>query len=158
MGLLFVADDGRAFGDMGLETFLHPFRRGFSVAADYCDRILVDVDGDRYAELLLGEPALARLAVAVRQVGIAHIGPVDPYTVPQNDAILVAVDGSEHAVPPFPRRLMRDSAYLGSCIQGHVEPHENREADPCRKLLSAVFQYGSGQRVEACAARPTPVA
>ena len=69
-----VVDDQAPLGDMPAERPQHPRRAGLSAAAHHGDRVLVHVDGDRYADLLAGRPALPRHAVPKMQVGVVHVG------------------------------------------------------------------------------------
>ena len=144
--LLLVVHDDAAFGEVASQGRLDPLRRGLAVAAHDRHRVLVHVDGDRDAELLLRETPLLRLAVAVGEVGVADIRLVDPHAVPQDDPVLVAVDGGEDAVPPLPSRLMGDAERLCYAVQGHVEAHEAYEGDPRRQLHARMLEDGAGKR------------
>lgn len=57
--------------------------------ADDRRRVLARVDRHGDAGLLLGEAALPRLAVAVRELGVVHVYLVDPDPVPEDDPVLV---------------------------------------------------------------------
>lgn len=48
----------------------HARRAGLPAAADYRDRVLVDVDDDADAQLLAGQAALPGLPVALGEVGV----------------------------------------------------------------------------------------
>lgn len=56
----------------------HAHRAGLPVAADYRDRVLVDVDVDADAQLLAGQAALPGLPVALGEVGAVDVGLVNP--------------------------------------------------------------------------------
>ncbi|MBQ9954888.1 MAG: hypothetical protein IJO87_05605 [Eggerthellaceae bacterium] len=97
--------------------------------------MLVDGDGD--ADLLLGEPALARLAITLGEVGVVHVSLVDPDTALEHDAVLIVVDGGEHAVAPLPGGLMTYPAYLRGRVEWYVEAHEPDELDPGGEVFLA---------------------
>lgn len=153
-----VVDDQAPLGDMPAERPQHPRRAGLSAAAYHGDRVLVHVYGDRYADLLAGQPALPRHAVPQVQVGVVHVGLVYPDQVAQDDAVLVAVDGGHHAVAPLPCRLVGYAQLLGHGVEWHVEPHEADEAAPGRHVGLGPLQHRAGERGEpgpAGAATPT---
>lgn len=143
-----VVDDQAPLGDMPAERPQHPRRAGLSAAAHHGDRVLVHVDGDRYADLLAGRPALPRHAVPKMQVGVVHVGLVYPDQVAQDDAVLVAVDGGHHAVAPLPCRLVGYAQLLGHGVEGHVEPHEADEAAPGRHVGFGPLKHRAGERGE----------
>lgn len=146
--LLPVVDHVGPRRDMREHPLLHAPRRRLPVADDDRDRVLVHVDGDGDADLLLGEAALARLAVAVREVGVVDVGLVQPERVPEHDFVLVAVDGCEGAVAPLEGGLVGDAAQLGGGVERHVEPHHVDEAHPGRHVILGMLEDGAGQRVE----------
>lgn len=92
------------------------------------------VYGDRYADLLAGQPALPRHAVPEVQIGVVHVGLVYPGQVAKDDAVLVAVDGGHHAVAPLPCRLVGYAQLLGQGVEGHVGSHEANESVPGRHV------------------------
>ena len=112
----------------------------------------MDVDGDADAQLLAGEAALARLPVALGEVGVVDVGLVDPDGVAQHDPVLVARHRGEHAVPPLEGRLVGDSARLGRALDGDVVAHEPDEGGPGGKWLAAVLEDCARER--ACRDRP----
>ena len=96
----------------------HARRAGLPVAADDRDRDLVDVDGDADAQLLAGLVALARLPVALGEVGVVDVGLVHPDGVAQHDPVLVAGRCGEHAVPPLDiNRINAVHSLLGAFIE-----------------------------------------
>lgn len=133
---------------MPVERCQYPGRAGLSAAVDHGDRVLAHVYGDRYADLLAGQPALPRNAVPKMQVGVVHVGLVNPDQVAQDDAVLMAVDGGHHAVAPLPCRLVGYAQLLGHGVEGHVEPHEADEAAPGRHVGFGPFQHRAGERGE----------
>lgn len=68
----------------------HARRAGLPAAADYRDRVLVDVDGDADAQLLAGQATLARLPVALGVVGVVDVDLVHPDGVAQHDPVPLA--------------------------------------------------------------------
>lgn len=116
------------------------------------DQVLVSVNGDDDAYLLIGEASFASLPEAVCQVGVADICFVDPDAVSQDDVILVSVYGGEHAVTPFIGSPMRDQAYLGCGIEWHVEAHEIDEINPSGQVFLATGKNRCRERVEAAPA------
>ena len=143
-----VVDDQAPLGDMPVERCQYPGRAGLSAAVDHGDRVLAHVYGDRYADLLAGQPALPRKAVPKMQVGVVHVDLVNPDQVAQGDAVLMAVDGGHHAVAPLPCRLVGYAQLLGHGVEGHVEPHEADEAAPGRHVGFGPFQHRAGERGE----------
>lgn len=140
---------GRHPADHGLP---HARRAGLSVAADDRDGVLVDVDGDADAQLLAGKAALARLPVALGEVGVVDVGLVDPDGVAQHDPVLVAGYRGEHAVTPLEGRLVGDAAQLGRALDGDVVTHKPDQGDPGGERLSAVLEDGSREGGEPPAA------
>lgn len=121
----------------------------------------MDVDGHADAQLLAGQAALARLPVALGEVGVVDVGLVDPDGVAQHDPVLVAGYCGERAAPPLEGRLVGDAAQLGRALDGGVVAHEPDEGDPDGERLSAVFEDGAREGVEppaAAAAAPPRVA
>lgn len=102
----------------------HARRAGLAVAADDRDRVLVDVDGDAGAQLLTGKAALARLPVALGEVGVADVGLFDPDGFAQHGPVLVAGYRDEHAVALLEGRLVGDAAQLGRVLDGDAVAHE----------------------------------
>ena len=127
------------------------------MAAHYGDRVLVDVDGHRDAQLLLGEAPFPGLAVAVSQVCVAYVGLVYPDPVAQHNPVLVSVHGGEDPVAPFPGYLVAYAAELRYRLQGDVPAHQPYEVYPGRKVLLAALQDGSSQRVEPASAAAATV-
>ena len=114
VGALLVVHDGAALREVGAQGLLDPLRRRLAVAAHHRDRVLGGVDGDRDAQLLLGEAALSGLAVALGEVRVVDVDLVVPDPVPEHDAVLVAAHRREHAVAPLEGRLVGDAASTGA--------------------------------------------
>ena len=130
----------------------HARRAGFPASADDRDRVLVDVVGHADVRLLAGQAALARLPVAIGEVGVVDVGLVDPDGVAQHDPVLVAGHCGEHAVPPLEGGLVGDAAQLRRALDGEVVAHEPDEGDPGGERLAAVLEYGAREGVEPPAA------
>ena len=102
------------------------------MAADLRGGVLMDVDRHSDAGLLLRKAPLARLTVSMGKVRAVDARLVDLDAVALNDAVLVADDGPEHAMPPFERGGMGDPAVHGDTFQGHAhvgrlhKSHEGR--------------------------------
>ena len=159
VGALAVVDDDAAGREVARQGLPHPRRAGLAVPADLGNRVLVHVDGGADAELLAGEPALARLAVALGEVRVVDVGLVYPDAVAQHDAPLVARHRGEHAVAPLEGRLVAHAAQLGGAVQRHVVPHQADEAGPRRQGGLRPLEDGAGQRCEprpAARAAPPP--
>lgn len=112
----------------------------------------MDVVGHADARLLAGQAALARLPVALGEVGVVDVGLVDPDGVAQHDPVLVAGHCGEHAVPPLEGGLVGDAAQLRRALDGEVVAHEPDEGDPGGERLAAVLEYGAREGVEPPAA------
>ena len=154
VGALLVVHDGAALREVGAQGLLDPLRRRLAVAADHGDWVLGGVDGDRDAQLLLGEAALSGLAVALGEVRVVDVDLVDPHAIPEHDAVLVAAHRREHAVAPLEGGLVGDAAQLGRRVDRYVPRHELDEANPRREVLLPVFEDGPGEGGEALPAGP----
>lgn len=130
----------------------HARRAGFPASADDRDRVLVDVVGHADVRLLAGQAALARLPVALGEVGVVDVGLVDPDGVAQHDPVLVSGHCGEHAVPPLEGGLVGDAAQLRRALDGEAVAHEPDEGDPGGERLAAVLEYGVREGVEPPAA------
>lgn len=130
----------------------HARRAGLAVAASDPDRVLVDVDGDAGAQLLTGKAALARLPVALGEVGVADVGLFDPDGFAQHDPVLVAGYRDEHAVALLEGRLVGDAAQLGRVLDGDAVAHEPDEGDPDGERRAAMLEDGAGEGGEPPAA------
>ena len=104
---------------------------------------LEDVCANRHVEPLSRETASPRLAVSVREVRVCEVGLVGTDALLEDDAVLVAVDGGELPMPPFPDGLVRYLQGFGYAVRGHVETHEPmsdiRSGSPCPMCLKAVW-------------------
>lgn len=101
---------------------------------------------------------LARLPVALGEVGVVDVGLVDPGGVAQHDPVLVAGYRGEHAVPPLEGGLVGDAAQLRRALDGDVVAHEPEEGDPGGERLSAVLEDNARGGVDppaAAAAAPS---
>lgn len=112
----------------------------------------MDVVGHADVRLLAGQAALARLPVALGEVGVVDVGLVDPDGVAQHDPVLVSGHCGEHAVPPLEGGLVGDAAQLRRALDGEAVAHEPDEGDPGGERLAAVLEYGAREGVEPPAA------
>lgn len=131
VGPLEVVDEQRPGRYPAAHGVPHAHRAGLPVAADDGDGVLLDVDGDAGAELLAGKAALARLPVALGEVGVVGVGLVNPDGVAQHDPVLVAGHRGEHAVTPLEGGLVGDAAQLG---RGRAEAHSRRHGRRGRRV------------------------
>ena len=156
VGALLVVHDGAALREVGAKRRLDPLGRRLAAPAHHRDRVLASVDGDRDAQLLPGQPALAGLPVALGQVGVVDVDLVDPDPAAEHNAVLVAPHRGEDAVAPLEGRLVGDAAQLGSRLDRDVPGHELDEANPCREILLAVLENRARHDAEARTARGAP--
>ena len=157
VGPLEVVDEQRPGRNPAAHGLPHARRAGLPVAADDRDRVLVDVDDHADAQLLTGQAALARLPIALGEVGVVDVGLVDPDGVAQHDPVLVAGHRGEHAVPPLEGGLVGDAAQLRRALDGDVVAHGPDEGDPGGERLAAVLEDGAregGEPPAAAAAAP----
>lgn len=143
VGPLEVVDEQRPGRNPAAHGLPHARRAGLPVAADDRDRVLVDVDDHADAQLLTGQAALARLPIALGEVGVVDVGLVDPDGVAQHDPVLVAGHRGEHAVPPLEGGLVGDAAQLRRALDGDVVAHGPDEGDPGGERLTAVLEDGA---------------
>ena len=148
VGPLEVADEQRPGRYPTANGPLHARRAWLSVAADDRDRVLVDVYRHADAQLLAGQAALARLPVALGEVGAVDVDLVDPDGVAQHDPVLAAGHRGERAVPPLEGGLVGDAAQLRRALDGDVVAHEPDEEDSGEERLSAVLEDGAREGVE----------
>ena len=156
VGALLVVHDGAALREVAPQGGLDPLGRRLAVPAHHRDRVLRGVDSDRDADLLLGQPALARLPVALGEVGVVDVDLVDPDAAPEHDAFLVAAHRGEHAVAPLEGGLVSHVAQLGRRLDRHVPRHELYEAHPRREVLLAVLENRARHDAEARTASSAP--
>ena len=142
---------------MRKEGVLYPLRGGLPVPTNDCDRVLVYVYGNGDTDLLLREPTLARLAVAVGQIGIIDVGLINPYAILEHQAVLVSVHGCKDSMPPFEGGLVRYAAYLCDGIERHIEAHEVDEVYPGGEVFLTALKDGAGKRAEPRAAKVAAV-
>ena len=121
---------------------LDSLRRRLAVPVDHRDGAPGRVDGDSDAELLPERLALAGLAVALGEVGVADGGLVDSCPVPECDAVLVAVDCGERAVAK-PSSCPRSSWGQRPRMPSHVRHDIQRESGVSLRSEDRASCYGA---------------
>ena len=121
------------------------------MAAGDRDRILVDVDGDADAQLLAGEAALARLLVALGEVGVVYVGLVNPdvsrSVIRSRWPDTVASTRCRHSKAVLWVTPLSSAAHSTGTLW-----HEPDEGDHGGERLAAVLEGGAGEGGEPPAA------
>lgn len=125
-----VVDEQRPGSHPSAHVPPYPRRVGLPVAAHDGGGVLVYVYRHADAQFLAGQAALARLPVALEEVGVVDV--VLPDSVAQHDLIPVAGYRGEHALLSLEGRLVGDAAQLGRALDGDGVAHGPDEGDPDR--------------------------